>query len=513
MKLKDLEGLSAPERRRFLKLMGLALAAPAVPLALRHASLDLVGEAAAAELPVETFFIEIDLRDQWDHGHFFVAPGLATAQGLKRGETGRRAAVFYKPEELQKLPNDIYLTPESASLAPHVDNIAMIETCELSKGQIHGHEAANALRSPGRDYEQRAGTLPMFRNDPSANFPQGCEAFYSAVPTPATLHNYAMRRAFGEDGVHNGIAFKGVSRSIHTVYHFAAGLPGAELDRYHSQDSLLRAFATASSGQAIIPSKKEAEVFAKVLEKIDRRFLAKRGTTAQAIDGHATNVAAAHGILSSVATRTVNLPLTEEERAYWGAGVPNQEADPSLVKAQIWEQAAYAFKLVSSGVVRSVALEFDYVDVHDMRTVDQMRTMTLQASLTLSRLIQKLKDAGLFDRTLIAIYTADGGRAPAAGSSGNEGKNAIILAGGKIRGGYFGDVRVAGDDGDGHKYSYHAPDPVSGVAGPGYTNNDGRLSGAYVWRTVAKAAGIPDALATQFADVRHTDPMPFVLRT
>jgi hypothetical protein len=33
-----------------------------------------------------------------------------------------------------------------------------------------------------------------------------------------------------------------------------------------------------------------------------------------------------------------------------------------------------------------------------------------------------------------------------------------------------------------------------------------------VWRTVAKACGVPDAVATQFADTRHAAPLPFVLK-
>ena len=81
-----------------------------------------------------------------------------------------------------------------------------------------------------------------------------------------------------------------------------------------------------------------------------------------------------------------------------------------------------------------------------------------------------------------------------------------------IRGGYFGDVRVAGDDGDGHVYSFHPPDPVTGVAGPGYTNNSGRLAGARVWKTVAKAMRVPDAVANQFDDVVGVPHLPFLLR-
>ena len=89
-----------------------------------------------------------------------------------------------------------------------------------------------------------------------------------------------------------------------------------------------------------------------------------------------------------------------------------------------------------------------------------------QLALPLARLIESLKKANLFDRTLIAVYTLDGSRSPAAGSAGNEGKNSVMLAGGMIKGGYFGDVVVTGPDGDGHKYGYQSPNLVTGAKGP-----------------------------------------------
>jgi hypothetical protein len=134
----------------------------------------------------------------------------------------------------------------------------------------------------------------------------------------------------------------------------------------------------------------------------------------------------------------VELPLTAEEQTYWSAGVPNQQctvgdseaidcgdseanANTGFVKAQVWEQFAYASKLLRGGVVRSIALEFDFMDLHGdgVRTEQVVRTQARQCALPLARLIQSLKDAGLYDRTLIAVYTLDGSRRPAANSYGN----------------------------------------------------------------------------------------------
>ncbi len=505
--IHEVEKLDAESRRRFLKLVGLALAAPYVPSALRFAAEEvLVGkahaQANAAQLP--TNLIEIDLRDQWDQGHVMVAPGLATASNMRRGESGNRVALFFRGDELRQVGERVYLTDQSRVLEPHVDTIAMVDVCELAQGAIHGHESANPLRSPGRSYERRAGQLPMFENDPVSNFPQGCEAYYSSTPTPASLHNFFQKQL--DPSLRNGVAFKGISRSIHTAYHFGAGLPGAELDRKQSVAALLEAFPSTVEELSVLPSAAHADALARVLERIDRRFLEKRRFSAGALEGHEANVAEARGLLHTGAQRIVSLPLTDEERAFWREGVPDQRCDRSQVKAEIWEQAAYAFKILQSGLGRTVALEFDYVDVHDVRTEDQVRTEAAQISLTVARLVQKLKESGLYDRTLIAVYTTDGSRSPAATSYGNEGKNTVILAGGMIRGGYYGDLRIAGDAGDGHRFAYLGPDE-SGVPREGH-----RVSGAAIWRTVMKALRIPDELCEQFPDVRGVRPLSFMLR-
>jgi hypothetical protein len=506
MRSRELERMSAPGRRRFLKLMGAALAAPLVPQAFRYAAYDMCGVAEAQVPGLPSYLIEINLRDQWDHGELFVAPGIATYANLRRGELGRQCAMFFQQAELVQRPNRVYLTPHSMELDPHLDTVAMIDCLELSVGAIHGHEAGNPMRSPGRTYQSGNGRTEMYLNDPIDNFPQGCEQFYSSTPTPASFYNYYNKKT--DPLARNGIAFKGISRGIHTSYHFGAGLPGAELDRMQNRDMLFSAFPETLEDLNVLQSQVEADAMAEILRAVDPKFLQRRRYSEAAVTNHEQNIEEARKLLYTNQTKLISLPLTPEEVDYWGAGIPDQVGQN--IKAQIWEQVAWAFKLVSNDLCRAVALEFDYVDVHDQRTVGQMEVMTLQASKSLARLITKLKEAGIYDRTVVAVYCTDGGRAPAAGSQGNEGKNTVILAGGMIRGGYYGDVGIAGDDGDGHVYSYRAPRIEDGQPGPASTDNSGRLAGKYIWRTVNKALGVPDE-ECQFPDVADAAALPWLL--
>ncbi|MFO0635276.1 MAG: hypothetical protein U0168_20710 [Nannocystaceae bacterium] len=103
--------------------------------------------------------------------------------------------------------------------------------------------------------------------------------------------------------------------------------------------------------------------------------------------------------------------------------------------------------------------------------------MAAQSAVPLARLIESIKAIpGMWDRTVIAIYSADGGCSPSANSYGNEGKSSFVLAGGRIRGGYFGDVRVAGNTGTGHTWSYVSPDD-SGAAVVPVSGGEGRVPG------------------------------------
>jgi hypothetical protein len=203
--------------------------------------------------------------------------------------------------------------------------------------------------------------------------------------------------------------------------------------------------------------------------------------------------------------------LTAEEAAFWKADIPNQVAG-GPVKAQVWESMGIATKLVTNDLVRSVAIEFDYMDFHDGRDESIVRTMAKQISNPLARMIQKLKEANIFDRTVIAVFCVDGSREAIAASTGAKGKNTVLLAGGKIRGGYFSDIRATRNVGDGHEFAYHAPDLTSGAPGPGYVTNDGRVAGKHVWRTIMRALDVPDALCNRFPDVAGAAPLPFLLR-
>ena len=462
MSRDDFNDWAPMKRRRFLKVLGAALATPAVAPAMKFAANDLlVGEAHAQQVAenAPTYFMEINLRDQWDFGHVFASPGLATNVNLRRGPSGDRCALFHDSSQYTRERRNFFLTPDSLELAPHLDTIAVCETFELSMGRIHGHEAGNATRSPGRGYNGGAGRMAMYEGEPVYS-EQGNEPHFSSTPTPAALHNFYSKQ-IGSAG-RNGVAFKGISR-FHTTFHFGAGLPGAELDRMQSVQSLLDAFPDKVEDLNVLPTPEEADAVARLLRRVDSRFFERHGFSASAKDRHEQNLVEVKNLLYSGDQRVISLPLTEEERNYWSAGVPAQVGQ--TLKANIWEQVAYGFKLFAGDMARTFAVEFDYIDVHDQRTEDQMRVMARQTVLPLVRLIESLQAAGIYDRTLIAIYSLDGGRSPAAASYGNEGKNTVILAGGMIEGGYYGDISVASDTANGHRYQYHIPDIATGQPG------------------------------------------------
>lgn len=498
----------APWRRRgFLQAVGAMLAAPTIPAGIRFAmNEELFGTAKAwdASSFVPKYYIEINLRDQWDFGHVFVPPGIATYTNLMRGPDGDKCALYYDSAQITQHPNNFYLTPDSAVLAPHLDSIAVVEENEICIGAIHGHEAVNAMRSPGRTKTQTGGKMAMWNNEPGFE-EQGNDYFYSNVPTPACLHNFVQKQL--SPNLRNGITMKYISR-FHTVCHFAAQYDEGELTRIQSVQQLYDTFPDTVEDLNILATPEEATLLAETMKRVDSSFFAKHGYTPSAKTMHEDRLTEAQGLWHTGEVKVVSMPLTEEEMAYWSADVPDQVG--ANKKANIWEQAAWAFKLISNDITRSVSLEFDYLDVHDTRPDHVMYTMGTQASLPLARLIESLKAAGIYEQTVIAVYSTDGGRAPNGASYGNSGKNTFVLAGGGIKGGYYGNVSVVSDTGSGHQYGYHTPDD-NGIPQAPVTDNSNRLPGSRSWRTLMKALEIPDDLCDEFPDVAGVSPLNFML--
>lgn len=510
-KLDRFEKMPVEERRRFLKVLSMTLASPFVPFDIKFACNEILfgkayAEAQAAVRP--TYFIEINFRDQWDFGHVFVAPGIATHPNLRRG-TYEKVALFDTQDSLARHPNNVFLTREGRHLEPHLDTIALVELFELTQGEVHGHEAGNGTRSPGHGYNAGAGRLPMWLLDPRGGR-VSAEDHYSSTPTPAIIHNYTQRQL--DRSIRPGIAYKGINRGISMAcYHFAAQLNDAQIDRFQNTDEIVRAFANVATPTNTMT--RFSGLITELIGLADTNFANKFRLAKNAEDNHMTQL---HGLTSRLGTTPpiFNLALSPQERAYWSAGVPHDGHPDDRGKAQIWEQVAFASKLITSRVVRTVALEFDYEDVHSGRDEATLRAMGLQTALPLTRLIENLKAAGIYDDTVIAIYTLDGGRSPISASTGAEGKNAVMLAGGKIRGGYYGDIRVVGLNGDRHDFSYHPPDPVTGEPRPnGSLDNGGRLPGGTIWKTVCKAMGVPSSLYNSFPDVMHEPELSFLLRS
>ncbi|HWB80799.1 MAG TPA: hypothetical protein VG755_37815 [Nannocystaceae bacterium] len=499
----------APVRRRdFMRFVATVMAAPAIPAAVRFAvNEQLFGEAHAfgAESSLPTYFIEMNLRDQWDFGHVFVPPGIAqNVNSIVRGGSSDACSLFFTADQITAHGNNFYLTPESQVLVPHLDNIAVVETNQLCQGSIHGHESCNPMRSPGRSAAQDPGKQAVWTNEPGYE-QQGNDYWYSSTPTPATLHNYWQRQITPD--VHTGITMKFISR-FHTISHYGAGLANSELMRIQSVQALFDEFPDTAEELALA-TPEESEVFGKALQRADAGFFAKHGYDATARQTHDDRLALAQGRWYHI-PKIVSMPFTPDEIAYWQTGVPDQVGDNK--KANIWEQAGWAFKLLSNDVTRSVSLEFDYLDVHDTREQSVMSTMAAQSAIPLARLIESIKAIpGMWERTVIAVYSADGGRSPSANSYGNEGKASFVIAGGMVKGGYFGDVRVASNTASGHTWSYHSPDesgaPSIAVGGDG----SGRLDGSRTWRTVMRALQIPDDLLAQFPDVAGAQPLSFML--
>ena len=538
MKITDeIRGMSPTQRRRFLKLMGFALGGTAVPAALRFAFNDMafgVKEAQAQAAASEgTIFLEYNFRDQVDLMHVFVPPGIATYQNLVRGVNGAETSLFYMPADITKGSDTQYLTPDSLELMPYLSDIAIIDTGEAAIGGVHGHEGGNGIRSPGRLMDGGAsGKMPMWLAD--GEHAAGSEELYTTTPTPSTIHNYYQKQLKPE--MHNGYAFKGISRAKHSVYHFKASLPDGELDRIKSKDDLTATFPAVATDASLVPSAGEAELLVRMLTASDTRLFNRR-YAAEAGVSHLQQLKESRQILHVDNPTVVSVPLTPEETDLWKTGIPNQQCTEGdvvakdcgmdeasavgggHVKAQIWEQFGHATKILGSGATRTAALEFDFMDLHGdgVRIESVLQTQAHQSARPLARAIKYFKDIGVWHRTLIAIYTLDGSREPRANSYGDNGKGTVVLAGGMIKGGYYGDIRPVKDLGTGHEFGYVKADTVTGLpTTPVVTNwsdKTMRTPSADIWLTVMKALGIPDDVARQFPDVAQGQVLQYLLKT
>ena len=235
----------------------------------------------------------------------------------------------------------------------------------------------------------------------------------------------------------------------------------------------------------------------------------------------------------------VPLPLTAEDEAFWKTGVPVQDGrgmtvvpgfttiqdgdTPRKVNFQGWEQYALAWKLMAAGQCRSLAIECEFIDWHDTRPEGNMKAYTWCTARPLARLISKLKAAGLYNNTLIAVYTTDGSRAPSANSSGDQGKNTVILAGGMLegKGGYYGDIQIAGGEmgnercmGNGHSFNYVLPDLATGTPTGGMARGSAReprIKGAVLWKTVMRLLRVPETEYAQFPEITSARTLDFLL--
>lgn len=509
MKFKEFEDMHPIKRRQFVKALGTVLALPFIPRGVQEAVSDILfgGTAYAQTFPTNqaTYFIEINLRDQFDFGHVAVAPGLATHANIIRGDRGKKLALFDDPSTLLRTGNQFYLTREGRALAPHVNNVAVLELCELAIGKIHGHEASCPLRSPGRTSSAN-GKPAMWTFDPPPR-EGGNDYHYSNTPTPGVLHNYHMKRL--NPNIRNGVIYKGISRDIHTVYHHNGHLQNAQPNRHQTTQTLINSFAGATQTQSTFLADNAADI-SRLLGKVDESYLKRLRFDKSVSTEHGKEVSALEDLLIRQRQQVaIDINLSASERSYWSQGVSHMGHGANT--AQIWEQCALATKIVANDLCKTVVLEFDHGDIHGPRNESQLRAQGTQIAYPLARMIEQLKAAGKFNQTLIAIYTTDGGRAPHSDSWGSEGKNGVILAGGRIKGGYYGDIRVANNSGDGHTWSYHAP-TSNGTPGTGSQYNYGRISGASVWKTVAKAMGVPSSYYSSLSELNGHAYLDFMLR-
>lgn len=514
MKLPDLEKLSPLERREFLKQLTATLTLPVFAGSLKFTLLDmLLGSKAYAQMAQPMNFLEVNFRDQWDFGSVFVAPSIARNYENIRSQT----SIFEMPTAER---NNFYLSPRAAELRPHLDNIAVIETCECvlpGNVSVHGHEAGNPIRSPGRTRDSGNGRIDMATVDRRPGGREaGNEILYSSSPTPAVLHNYYSKTQ--NPNLRNGTLLRSSIRpDVHTYYHFEANLANAQLTRYFSKSTFLNAFqnlGTQPTNTTVL--RRHGNVITSMLKKLDQRFLQRSLASSNKITSHNSSVDEL-GRLLTVQQEPISVELTAAELTAWQSNIGPQlncagdEASNCTPQQGAWgagEIFAHAFKLFRSGLVRTVAIDFDMTDVHSNRTPLLMNTQAEQSGRTLARLITNLKASGLWENTIIAMYTLDGSRSPLSNSTGENTKNAVVLAGGKIRGGYYGDVSLSQNG----TVTYFRPNDSGVPVSQGATGRDLRVPAADIYKTVASLSGVPMNVIDSFPDARSGRVLSYLIR-
>ncbi len=512
-KVDEFEKMTPLERREFLKYLSGAFALPFLFDGLKMNIFEsLVGQAQAQTLMASPInMIEVNFRDQWDFGSVFVAPGIATNY---ENAKAKGAPLFSMPT---KEINNFYLSPDSAELRPHLDHIAVMELgeCVLAGNEsIHGHEAGNPLRSPGRVKNSALGKTAMDIVDKRPG-DGGNEPLFSSSPTPIILHNYYQKQLSSQ--LRNGILMRSSVRpQTHTFYHFQGNLSNAQVDRYFDRSTLLKAFeTTAQTPTSQTTLQKYGAVVSRLLKKSDQGFLDR--IKKDSVD-HTAKLTALEGQFGIPMTQTVfSLAHTAEQMNYWKQSIPDAQECPGddanncFGRTDLWnigEIFGYAAKLFQAGKVRSIGIDFNMYDVHTNRTANLMSTQAKQTAMSLARFITAAKASGQWEKTLIVMFTTDGSRSPMSSSTGENSKNGIVLAGGMIKGGYYGDIRL------GANFTYHRPDDAGLPVAVGV--NEGtrtqRVAAADIYKTIAHAAGLPTSLTDQFPDIKNGKVLTYMLR-
>lgn len=515
MKKNDpLKNMHPLHRRALLQKLSMLVASPLLSRGLSAGIISGISEMAYAVDQVgtagATYFLEVNFRDQWDFGGVFVPPSIANAYNSLSKEGDDGIAFFDAPTKV----GEFYLTKNGMALKDHLDTIAIIETGELVIGSIHGHEAGNALRSPGRSMKSSPGKTDMATVDARpGGGTDGNEILFSSTPTPAILHNSYSKGL--NPALLNGMLLRSSIRSdVHTFYHFEAALRNAQVDRFFKKSDLLSFVANKAKPEEKDVLSLYRKEIVDLVKQLDSRFLNNVKVPKATGDSHlaAWDIAAKRQIIDLFA----GFELTGAELEGWTSGIPGQYECPDDDSTKCVERAGsmniaemfgYVSKLFQSGYLRTAAVDFDFHDIHTARTPLILETQGKQTAFALARLIQSLKTAGIYDKTVIAMYTLDGSRSPKRNSVGEGSKNALILAGGGIKGGYYGDVSMK----DGDVY-YHRPDDTGKAIATGVNDSSARIPAKDIYRTVTAAMGIPDDIVKGFPDAKDGKPLSFMLK-